>query len=383
MVSIRSVDSILDVPRDEWDALAGNQISVSHGWLKTVEENTDGVGRPIYYLAEESGRMVAATICNNIERGGKYRSLDGLLFGRMAAVAFKAGLSFLPATECGQALGYGSNILIRSGLAPEKVLDITDRLLVQVEERAAHESRALYLDRISDNQPELIRLLDRRGYLKTLGYPMNILTIGFSTFDDYVNSLEVFGRNSRKVVRREINKNRREGVVIEEMSDPSECESRLHDLLDLTHRKYNNTNIPFRRGFLSALKSNLGPEAVIYSARKGGRVIGAAVLLRRNDYGYIPMVGVDHEAAGNDFTYFNLAYYRPVRDAIQWRVKEVQCGAGMNEVKRRRGCQIRNTYLFYRSFNRLKQNLLKPYFNIHSAWWRRKISSIGSEKART
>jgi predicted N-acyltransferase len=378
--TIRCTETIREIPREDWDDLAGDNILVSHAWLRTIEESSTFDSRPTYLLIEEAGRIVAGSVCERLDRHNALFSLDKMMFGRLAPAANRAGISFLPALECGHSWSYGSHFLIRSGTDPEESMELMERLLGFVENLAVKENRAMVLTRVLDDQPELMRLLARRGYLKTLGYPANKLKLGFSNFDEYLKSLDLFSPNSRKAVRREINKNRREGVVVEEVQDLGGIESRLHDLLDRNFLKHNKKVIPFRRDFLSALKANLGHEAVIYSARKDGEVIGTAVLFRKNDFGYIPLVGVDEEAAGRDFTYFNLAYYKPIRDAIEWKMREFNFGIAMYDIKRRRGCSIQNTYVFYKPFSLVKRTLMRPFVSFHAAWWKRKIDSIRNRR---
>jgi hypothetical protein len=116
----------------------------------------------------------------------------------------------------------------------------------------------------------------------------------------------------------------------------------------------------------------MGADAVIFIARKGCHITGTHILLKRGEIGHQNMVGVDHDLAGNDFTYFNIVFYRPITDAIAWGIKRLWLGVAMYDLKRRRGCKLSPAYHFYKSTRPLKNRLVAPWFWLHSAWWSRK-----------
>jgi len=94
----------------------------------------------------------------------------------------------------------------------------------------------------------------------------------------------------------------------------------------------------FQRTFLKELNKNLGEDVVIYVSFKDDIITGARILLK-NKTGYVSMVGVDHEALGNDYTYFNICFYKPITDAIANKMTKLYFGREMYESKARRGCR--------------------------------------------
>ncbi|MDH3689607.1 MAG: hypothetical protein OEU36_09050, partial [Gammaproteobacteria bacterium] len=67
----------------------------------------------------------------------------------------------------------------------------------------------------------------------------------------------------------------------------------------------------------------------------------------------------------NDFTYFNLTYYRPMADAIAMQIKRLYYGTLMYTMKSKRGCSTTEIYLYYKPRFFLLQVVVVPLFAIH------------------
>ena len=76
----------------------------------------------------------------------------------------------------------------------------------------------------------------------------------------------------------------------------------------------------------------------------------------------VPIEGVDHGMSGNDFTYFNINYYRPIMDAISSGKTRMNYGRGMYELKRRRGCKVKNICFYYKPYNVKEKIMAKSLF---------------------
>ena len=67
-------------PRD-WDRLAGDQVLMGRGWLRTIEQAYLGALSPTYLTLYENDRPVAATALRRIRPNGHARAFDAFLFG--------------------------------------------------------------------------------------------------------------------------------------------------------------------------------------------------------------------------------------------------------------------------------------------------------------
>jgi predicted N-acyltransferase len=374
MNSIKIVDNIAGVSKEEWDSLIGNNVFASHGWLKTAEETFIGDIDPRYILVKNRNRLIGAAACYIFNKSELVENLDDLMFGRVKKCASIFGISFTPGFVCCPLLCQGSHLLIKGEIDLQNKKTIMKELLGTIEEIAARRRLAVSFIHVTDDESELIELLANRGYAKSLHVPSTYLDIEWRSFKEYRNALKKkVSRKIDKAIRWEMNRNRKEGVVIKALKYPDRLESLLYELLNKHYYRHNRRPFMFRRGFLKSLKQALGEDVVFYVAFKNGVIAGVCILLKRNKVGYISMVGVDHKMAGNDYTYFNIAYYKPIIDAISDQTTRLYYDRGVEELKARRGCVAKNLYIYYKSFNPLKNVAVRRWFAVLSAWNRFKM----------
>lgn len=381
MPTIDIVDTINKIDREEWDALVGENIFTSYGWLKTLEQTFIGDQKFRYFVLHEEGRLLAAAACYIAHPSGQIHNCDNTLLGRFKRYASKVGISFLPAIICPPKSAFGTHIIVEKRLDLKKAEAVVTELIQKIEELASEHRLSIVFTNVMDHEIILIRGLSARGYSKAFTFPLTYLDVDWSSFNDYLSSLKRISPSSAKMIRNEINKNRKEGVVIEQLEKADGCQDRLYELVNRNYLRHNGKPFPFRMEYFKALKENLGSDAVIYVAIKKNDLIGVCVLLRRNASCHISVIGVDHESAGNDFTYFNLAFYRPIMDAISDRMKRVYCGQTQYALKTRRGFKLSNTYTFYRPYRIISQIAVKPWFLLLSVWYRRKAEVETGQKS--
>ncbi|MFQ5963201.1 MAG: peptidogalycan biosysnthesis protein [Candidatus Scalinduaceae bacterium] len=373
MHTIKIVNSINEVHKEEWDAMVDDKVFISYGWLKTVEETFIGDVNSKYVLVQDSKKLIGASVCYIFDETDIVYSLDNFMFGRFKKYAAKMGISFLPAFICCPMRCYGKHFLIEKDADAETTGIIMDEILETIEEEASERKLSVSLINVIEDEIELIELLNKRGYNKTLGFPLNYLDVEWSSFEGYKKHVGRISKNTKKSIKKEINKNRKEGVIIKQLENLGGYEDRLYELVNNNYYKHNQILFPFNREFFKRLKENLGEDVVTYISVKKERLTGMSLLLKRNKVSYFSVIGIDHEMAGNDFTYFNLGYYRPIMDAISDKTTRLYDGAGMYELKARRGFKISDTYIYYKSFNRIKNIALKPWYAFHSKWYECKL----------
>lgn len=372
MPTIQIVDTIHRIDREEWDALVGENVFESYGWLKTLEQTLIGDYNPRYFLLREEGRLIATAACHIAHPSNKIYNSDDTLLGRLKRYASKMGISFLPALIGSPRGAYGIHLSVGEGLDSKKAESAEKDLIEAIENFASEHRLPVLFPNVMDHEVSLIRYLTERGYSKAVTFPLNYLDVEWSSFNDYLANRKRISRGGANMIRREINKNRNEGVVIQPLENVDGFQKRLFELANQNYMYYNGRPFPYRQEYFKTLKENLGSHAVIYAAAKQNRLVGVCVLLRRKKTYYIPVVGVDHESTGNDFTYFNLVFYRPIQEAISDRIERIYYGQAFYSVKTRRGCKISNTYTLYKPHRKVSQLAVKPWFWILSIWYRRK-----------
>ncbi|MGD2129435.1 MAG: peptidogalycan biosysnthesis protein [Lysobacterales bacterium] len=356
--SVEVVPSIKVVDRIEWDAMALD-VYMSYGWLRIIEESFLDPVEHRYFLARANGRLVGGVACHIHQKSQDVFTLDDSIFGRFKYLANRLGWSILPSLICGPLRAYGQHFIFEENLDSAERQMVASALFDALEREADDRSISITFNNVMAGEPELLDLLKRRGFSKTVNFPLNYLEIRWQNPAEYRKFLA-----KRKLVR-EINKNRKEGVEISQLDPVDTCKGRLHELLDENYMKYNGKPLPVSNNFVSLCKNYLGSEATVYVAEKKGEIVGTIIMFHRNAVAYVTDVGVDHRATGNDFTYFNLAYYRPVSDAIVMKMNRIYYGTMMYRMKAQRGCETTEIYLYHRPMRRLFRWLLVPLFAVH------------------
>ncbi|HSR18347.1 MAG TPA: hypothetical protein VLM39_09695, partial [Ignavibacteriaceae bacterium] len=113
-----------------------------------------------------------------------------------------------------------------------------------------------------------------------------------------------------------------------------------------------------------------------------GEITGVSIGLRKGKEVFISNIGVDHERASNDLTYFNLSFYEPIKNAIERNVNRIYGGNSLYKTKVKRGYKIADTYLFYKPAGRSKDLIIRIWFAFHRMRMARKLSYIKELQAQ-
>src|SRR5262249_16985168 len=199
---------------------------------------------------------------------------------------------------------------------PKRRQGVFNTMLDIVEKEAGSEKLPITLIDVPEHDIELANVLRRRGYSRSRRVPMTYLDICWSSFDKYSNHLGDVSPNARKDLKHKLNKNRKSGTTISVLGNIGPNADRLHELLTLNYRKYGGQPFSFDKHFFSDLRLNLGENALFHVSHKAGLMTGVAVELRWNEASHMCLVGIDHEQAGNDMTYFVVCHYSPISAGI-------------------------------------------------------------------
>jgi len=370
-MDVKIADSIKEIEKKEWEEIAGNNVMSSYGWLKTIEETLIEPVVHKYFFISDSKGIMGASVCYISSRGDSFANFDHIIFGRFNKFAGKSGVSFLPALICSPLFSYGPHFLIREDIDPKKRMCIMNKLFCAIKETAKRKRLPVVFINVTLDESELDGLLQNGRYQKVLDIPLSYLDIKWKTFKDYRSHLKHISKNMWKSINREINKNKKEGVLIQSIDDAEEYEDRLHELANMNTYAHNKMPFMFSKAFFKKLKENLANESTIYVAVKDGNVTGFSVILSKDGMSSMPMGCVDHEMSGNDLTYFNILYYRPIMEAISSGKSRIYYGRGMYELKRRRGCNVKNIYFYYKPYNVRQKILAKTLFPLREIWLKR------------
>ena len=371
--TVETVPSLAEVPAADWDALVPRDPLASHGWLRLIEEELgDGV-EIRYALVRQGKELVAGVPCYLCYRGSRLMDPNQLMLGRFRRLPELLHISFLPTMLVGPFRSYGPKLLFSDTLDKRARELVGKVLLGTVEDLARSRSLPIQIPKISSHSRGTQDLLSEKRFHLTRDFPVCHLDIEWDDFDGYLSYIRAFSPKMRRNIKEEMNRFRRSGIQILELHDPAAHNADLQKLVRGHYERLNEVAFPFSDRFFLRLKELLGDEVVFYGAFLEDRLIGFVLMLKRGGTAYLPMTGIDRQWTGNEGTYFNLCYYRPILDAITKGLQRLYFGGTLYSPKVRRGCKILGLHHAYLGASPLRHRSMKPWFAFHSTWMRRRV----------
>ena len=149
----------------------------------------------------------------------------------------------------------------------------------------------------------------------------------------------------------------------------------IHRLFDQTHRKHSGGAIEIGPELIGALATYHPAGSVMTVARADDRpgLLGCALLLVADGVASGPLIGIEEHALNREaFTYFNLSFYAAIRYCMENDIGRIYFGGGLRKMKRRRGCNEMDVFLFMRPVGPLGRLFWSVWFVMHRFWVRRK-----------
>lgn len=369
---VEAVESLEGVTPGAWNRLVKGEAFASYEFLCFMEEASQVSVSQNYFLLWREQALVGGAVGYSIERKDQLPDVDGIFFGRLKKVFRAIGLSFLPTFLCYPRRTYGTHLLISPQFSKEERQEMFEVLLDHVETEALKKKQALAFTKVLEKEVELIALLKKKRYLSSYDLPLTFMPIQWDSFETYRDYLKKINKKWRSVIAHEWNRSHAAGITIEELKDNKEHEEQACRLIRKNHEAYESEPFPFKEGFVSLLQKCLKEKVVVFLAFKEGEVVGASVMVRQGEVGAVNFVGIDHEKTGNDFVYFNLAYYYPAKEASRLGVKGLFFGSAPYDLKMKRGCRMRRVSFFYKPRSFGMRLFATTWFAFHQRWMKRK-----------
>jgi predicted N-acyltransferase len=367
---IRTVGTIRAVDPTAWDRLAGANPLLGHGWLRTTEDEWIEDVERVYFLLESDGCLVAAAACYIDGAGASAETVDDLLFGRLRSTVLGRVLSLRPALVCGFPWSVGPGCFTEADASDTRRSELLGLLLDAIARESLRRKCSTVFMSVTDNEGPLACLLRVHGYDAVRHEPIYVLDLEWPSFDAYWRALT--SRNIRKNIRRELNRNRKLGVVISDLAAPAVFEARLREIVEGHYRRYGWPVFPYRQGWFQALRESLGSEAIIAVASRDDTIVAVAVSLRKQGTCQMILACVDYAAAGDDLSHFNLSYYWPVGECIRRGDRRYAVGPGQHTSRTRRGYTPLDSYIYCRPPGPVRRLVIRAWLRVLSAWLRRK-----------
>ncbi|MBD0416311.1 N-acetyltransferase [Tianweitania sp. Rool2] len=328
--TIRVVSGMDNFGSDEWKSLSGTSKAnlaipynpfVSHEFLSIVEESgcasSKSGWQPQHLRLEDSrGRLLGAAFCY-----AKSHSQGEYVFDHGWADAFeRAGGRYYPKLQCAVPFtpATGPRLLVAQGM---------DRASVQA---ALAQGLATLTDRLSLSSAhvtfatlEEAEVLEQCGYLHRNDQQFHFFNEGFSSYEDFLDTLA-----SRK--RKNLRKERREalepGISIEWLTGKDLTERVWDDFyafyMDTGARKWGRPYL--NRTFFSLIGERMADDTLLVMAKRNGRYIAGAINFIGSDTLYGRNWGCIED---HPFLHFEVCYHQAIDFAIDRKLKVVEAGA--------------------------------------------------------
>ncbi len=338
MPELALLESIREIPREDWNALVGDESPfLEWEWLASLEEAgcvggaTGWAPRPL--VAREQGRLVAA--CPLYVKGNSEGEFV-FDFG-WADAAQRAGISYYPKLLVGVPFTpvTGSRFLIAEGQNRRAWIRRFAEALQEI--CKGNELSSVHVNFLRDDEREE---LEAAGFLARSGFQYHWRSRGFASFDDYLASLTSKRRNQAKRERRELGE---QNVVIDALTGDALGDEQFDAMYELYLTTVSNN--PWGRQYLNRkmfhlLRERFRHRLCFMRARVGGELVAGTVNVQKGDALYGRYWGAHRQLR---HLHFNVCYYAGIEHCIASGLTRFEPGAG-GEYKQLRGFDATATW---------------------------------------
>ncbi len=338
MAEIELLEGVAELPRDEWNALVGDESPfLEWDWLASLEQSgavgprTGWGPRPL--IAKQDGKIVAA--CPLYAKG---HSQGEFVFDwGWADAAERAGINYYPKLLVGVPFTpvTGARFLVAAGQDKAHWIETLGAVL-----REICQQNELSGVHVNFCKPEEIRPLEKQGYQRRMGLQYHWRNYDYADFDAYLGRFRSKRRNQIKRERRQL---REQGVTIE-MFTGSEIPD---DLFPAMYRFYLSTirarswgHQYLNERFFELLREGFRERLCFIVARQAERVIAGTTNVVKGDALYGRYWGCDRELR---HLHFNVCYYAAAEYCIERGLARFEPGAG-GDYKQLRGFDAEPTW---------------------------------------
>jgi predicted N-acyltransferase len=326
MSEVRLLGSVHQAPAQAWNAVVerhGGSVFHRHEWLAALEDATLVRATPRHAVVFDDGvpRAVAPLLLTS--------SCPKLAMFRHGYL--RAGIGDGPLLV-GHSLYAQSSEILGAPAHRRLVLDEVEALV-----RARGQAPAALLPLVPGGS-DLLAELRRRRWVTGLLSCTNLLPVRWDSFAAYLDWLP---RSRRVNVRKALRRADAAGAVCAVRRGTGDV-AVMAGLIRAT-AEHHGSPVFFDEQFLGAVLERLGPAAVVFTVRGGGRPILSCLAVDLGGELAPWCIGLDYASLAT-FGQYNLLYAELVRYAIEHRLRVVNFGRSTYYIKRKYGCVLRPVY---------------------------------------
>ncbi len=375
-LTLRWLDSVTKVQREDWNALAlplGTPF-LEWDWLHNLESSgcaTPREGWLAHHLAVYASESLVA-IAPFYLKGHSYGEF--VFDHQWADLSYRLGIDYYPKlvgmAPLTPAAGY--RFLMAPGVdeatLTDAILAEVDRFCVQQHISSCH---ILFAD------PHWKAMLEQRGFTPWMHHSYIWSNENYGTFEGYLQS---FNANQRRNIKRERKAIANAGLemkVYTGASIPHHFYGLMYELYSDTCDKFWGGSKYLNRRFFESLAHTYRDRLVFVSAEHpdAHHPVGMSFCIRKGNHLYGRYWGCFKEV---DCLHFNACYYTPIEWAIAQGIQSFDPGAG-GEHKKRRGFPATPNYSLHRFYRDRLRHILIPHIQEINHYEQRRIDAINQE----
>ena len=311
MADLALLESVAELPREEWNALVGDASPfLEWEWLASLEESGCVGGRtgwaPRPLVARESGRLVAA--CPLYVKGN---SEGEFVFDwGWADAAQRAGIAYYPKLLVGVPFSpvTGARFLTAPGEDRPAWLRRFAGALQEI--CSGNDLSSVHVNFLLPDEREA---LEGAGFLVRSGFQYHWRNRAFGSFDDYLASLTSKRRNQAKRERRELGE---QGVAVDALSGAALGDDQFDPMFEIYRTTVSNN--PWGRQYLNRelfhlLRERWKHRLCFMRARVGEELVAGTINVQKGDALYGRYWGALRPMR---HLHFNVCYYAGIAHCI-------------------------------------------------------------------
>jgi predicted N-acyltransferase len=336
-VSLRIVQKISEVPREQWDALVGGATPfMKWDWLDSLEQsgcvNEKTGWLPHHIVVEKGGSLVAA--CPMYL---KLHSMGEFVFDyEWAEAAHQAGIQYYPKMLVGIPFTpvTGHRFLTATGEDRGQLICFMGQALAKI--AADNKISSAHVNFCLPDEREALKQV---GFLSRTGIQFHWQNRSFNSFDDYLGSFRSDRRNKVKRERREVVQR---GITIRAYEGAELTQHHVRTMFRLY--KGHVDRLYYGRQYLTQklfdeLHRRFASNVCLMLAERDGKIIAGTFNVRDSTAMYGRYWGAFEE---HPFLHFNVCYYSAIEHSIRMGLARFEAGAG-GSFKQLRGLDPEHT----------------------------------------
>jgi predicted N-acyltransferase len=336
-IALRVIRKISEVPRDQWDKLAGDSTPfLKWDWLDSLEQSgcvNEKTGWVPHHIVVGNGAELVAACPMYL----KLHSMGEFVFDyEWAEAAHRAGIQYYPKMLVGVPFTpvTGHRFLTADGEDRAQLIKFMGQALAKI--AADNKISSVHVNFCLDDEREALEAV---GYFPRNGIQYHWQNRSFNSFDDYLGSFRSDRRNKVKRERREV---AQRGIVIRAYEGEELTQSHLRTMFRLykghVDRLYYGRQY-LTQEFFDALHRRFAANVCLMLAERDGRVIAGTFNVRDSTAMYGRYWGCSEE---HPFLHFNVCYYSAIEHSIRLGLERFEAGAG-GSFKQLRGLDPEHT----------------------------------------